>query len=703
MTAIRFLQVNEGPPYLISGSADAYICLWYPHIGSDNILDYRLKHSRKAHSASITCLSCTCQINAFFVSGSADSTIVTWEVIPDSVGYELVPVQIIRPSQALIPLCLALHLLSNNRVILAAGGTRPGILLFCSSRPNPFAFQAMLHGHEGWIRALDFAQNTSPSIADQSSGFRADDILLASASQDKYVRLWRIHPYFEKVDEAIDAETGPSHDVDFDMSNRLYRLSFSDAVYLAMFEALLVGHDDWIYTATWAFRDQKPYLLTASADNSLAIWSADEQSGIWVTDDRLGELSIQKGSTSATGSVGGLWNGLWGPDGRTIVGLGRIGSWQKWRLSQETNTWTQEIGVTGHTKPVRAVSWTENGAFLLSVSADRTARLHAEWIRSEASSWHEFSRPQIHGYDLNCVEAIGSNSFVSGADEKLLRVFEEPDDLAANLQRFCQVPTPKNRSIKSAGVPVLGLSNKAEGKLGESDNEQRSFGALSEFEPTGSCQRLPHEDHLAKSSLWPEKEKLYGHGFEIQSVAVSRDQTLIATSCKASSLEHAVIRLFSTCDWRQIENPLRAHSLTVTGLEFSTDSSLLLSIGRDRQWVVWSRNCTEGIGFSMSGCEVKAHPRMILSACWLANVAVGAGFVTGGREKTIKLWSKVGTAFVCRSSLEMCAAPVALESGPVDGGEHCLIACGLENGEVHLLKYTHKQEVITMFRAVPSR
>lgn len=471
-----------------------------------------------------------------------------------------------------------------------------------------------------------------------------------------------------------------------------------------MFEALLVGHDDWVYTAMWATRDRKAYLLTTSADSSLAIWSIDEQSGIWVTSDRLGELSTQKGSTSATGSVGGIWNGLWGPNGMTIVGLGRTGSWQKWRLSYDTNNWIQETGVTGHTKPVRAASWSENGAFLLSVSADRTTRLHAEFVRPGISSWHEFSRPQIHGYDLNCVKPIGSASFVSGADEKLLRVFEEPDDLALKLHTFGQVPLPEIRSIKSAGVPVLSLSNKAEDEPGDLDTEQGLSRASAKSEPINACQSLPHEDYLAKSSLWPEKEKLYGHGFEIQSVAVSRDQTLIATSCKASSLEHAAIRLFSTHDWRQIKNPLLAHSLTVTSLEFSADSSLLLSVGRDRQWVLWSRNwISGGAGFSMSACGAKAHPRMILSACWLKDTAAETSFVTGGREKTVKLWSKVDTTFVCRSSFQLSTAPVALASGRVEGGDHRLIACGLENGEIHLLKYMYKQKAITTFCVLPSK
>jgi elongator complex protein 2 len=43
-----------------------------------------------------------------------------------------------------------------------------------------------------------------------------------------------------------------------------------------------------------------------------------------------------------------------------------------------------------------------------------------------AHSWHELSRPQVHGYDLIDVAFLDALRFVSIADEKVARVFEAP-------------------------------------------------------------------------------------------------------------------------------------------------------------------------------------------------------------------------------------------------------------------------------------
>ena len=54
-------------------------------------------------------------------------------------------------------------------------------------------------------------------------------------------------------------------------------------------------------------------------------------------------------------------------------------------------------------------------------------------------SWHEISRPQVHGHAIQCMAAISSNQFISGADEKVLRVFEATRNFQENFEHLCHM------------------------------------------------------------------------------------------------------------------------------------------------------------------------------------------------------------------------------------------------------------------------
>ena len=343
-------------------------------------------------------------------------------------------------------------------------------------------------------------------------------------------------------------------------------------------------------------------------------------------------------------------------------------------------------------------------------SSDQTTRLFAEWKTEKRSTWHEFSRPQIHGYDLNCIDSLGDSSFISGADEKLLRVFEEPGVVAHLLERLCGLARPDQKDMPvAADVPVLGLSNKA------TDTEPAAVADGQEAEaleleglPRKAILELVHpplEDHLARHTLWPEKEKLYGHGYEISAVAGSHDGRLVATASRASSQVHAVIRLFETLEWREVKPALTAHSLTVTKLQFSEDDRHLLSVGRDRQWTVFERGEKQGNAYTPLRANPKSHTRMILDASW-APLNVGRVFATASRDKSVSLWPPCSRAVklmrkkakvwrfptenephqecVCMVTMTAPHPVTAIQIRPqrIPGSFH--LAMGLEDGSIQL-------------------
>lgn len=714
--AVKFLPARPDgqSSYIVSGGDDKCVMLWRLDHASGEVDGVQ---TVEAHAAAVNCIATLKEgwsggvdAGSLFVTGAADATIKIWAFD----GAEARALQTVQLSPRYLPLALAVSPLGSggSTYVIASAGTKDTIQIFTgtfSQERSDFRLQATLSGHEGWIRSLDL----TPEAPDSPDG----DLLLASASQDKYVRLWRVHQGKDLPAQAATASdpTAGAYLPGRSPSNKAYRFRAQDeADYSVTFEALLFNHDDWIYSARWNRSGQGNLrLLSASADNSLVIWECDPGSGIWVPDVRLGEISREKGATTATGSIGGFWTGLWSPDGSSILTLGRTGSWRRWDWDAGSAAWEQAVAVSGHTRAVTGLAWAPSGDYLLSTGSDQTTRLHARWAAGDGR-WYEMARPQIHGYDLNCVDALGESLFVSGADEKLMRVFRKPRAVAKMLRAVAGIGAAPGEGKEeeeaddalpeAANMPVLGLSNKATVEAGDDDaaaaaaqEEEKARAANPEadrgaIDPASIARRSaldgerpPLEESLSRHTLWPEVEKLYGHGYEISCLAASRDGSLVASACRASSLNHAVIRIFETARWTELRPPLAVHTSTVFRLRFSADDRFLLSVGKDRRWAVFRRkeggeeepSKEGGGGGSSSGMcyeefqtDDKGHKRMVLDAAWGPLVPDAPGrriFATASRDKTFIVWA------TARSDDE------AAEAGEGAGKFHKLQSVSLED------------------------
>ncbi|KAI9677605.1 MAG: hypothetical protein M1817_006559 [Caeruleum heppii] len=685
VTALRFLLSKTRRAYLISGSVDGSVRVW--SFADASTLNGRLSTLAvlSSHSKSVNAI-CVETTSHLFATASADRTVRIWQINPscqDDVAVTLLSTVSLEPS--FIPLSLTLSCLKGHAspLLLAVAGTKQFVQIYVANSPrNPhFSLRATLTGHEGWIQALAVTRETEDANS---------DILLASASQDKYIRLWRIHQGYELSSVNTPATDPSLGSFARTLSNKLHRFKADELDYTVTFEALLLGHEDWIYSAAWRPRQGKLQLLSASADNSLAFWEPDETSGVWICVTRLGEISGQKGSTTATGSTGGFWNALWSSDGQTVLSLGRTGGWRVWRYDAEQSRWQQGVATSGHLKEVTGLAWGSNGQYLLSTGSDQTTRLWADWTRGKKRSWHEFSRPQIHGYDLNCIDTLGPTQFISGADEKLLRVFDEPRTVANNLDKLCGIQSAEQEKMPdTANIPALGLSNKAIQGV-ETDEDADTMIATSASLFSVEDEYPPLEDQLARFTLWPEREKLYGHGYEISAVAASHDCSLVATACRASSIDHAVIRLYDTKEWREVKPSLKAHALTVTRIRFSPDDQFILSVGRDRQWALFKRKAGLSQTYDSVVLNPKAHSRMILDASWSSATShvLRKVFATAGRDKAVKVWTlNVSELNVNPIATITTDAPVtAIDFLPLLVGNSLIIAIGTETGAMQLGK-----------------
>ena len=671
VTAVKFGRESDVlHHWLLAGSAKGELCIWQTDVHHQDPGLWSLRQQLSAHTGSINSIA-PLDGSRLVVTAGADSTVKLWK-LPGSTEGEVRLVHAIVLAPRYIPLSVALssHIGHNSEetLLIIVGGTTNKLQIYTIStiagNAGDFThkFHANVTGHEGWVTSLALISAGSFDCDSKK------DIWLASGSQDRSIRLWKLRQQI--TTESASIKEGTSS-VDQSLSAKSYTIQTPSLCLKIAFEALLLGHEDWVYTIAWNCQPSSlPRLLSASADNSLIIWAPDPSSGIWINETRLGDISDQKGATSATGSTGGFWIGLWAPDGTAATSLGKTGSWKLWRHVTDRSYWIQQPGLTGHTKAVVDVSWTDKGDFLLSTSSDQTTRLHAEWRSSGDESWYEFARPQIHGYDLNCVRSLGGSLFVSGADEKLLRVFEQPKNVAHMLHKLCGIEPsgPIAGLPEAANMPVLGLSNKETDEsvaLTDSTEDKIDLTRETGTQRSEDYVAPPTEDYLARHTLWPELEKLYGHGHEISTLATNRSHGIIATACKASAAEHAVIRLYETKAWHEIRPPLTAHSLTVGKMQFDPESDRLLSAGRDRQWSLFERldkdGKDEGTGpgsYSLQLIRPRSHSRMVLDVAWSypwrkdtkqgerKDCMAWLIFATAGRDRTIKIWTVSRTTMV---------------------------------------------------------
>ena len=132
------------------------------------------------------------------------------------------------------------------------------------------------------------------------------------------------------------------------------------------------------------------------------------------------------------------------------------GSFYFWRYNQQDKTFRSAPVVHGHFGPVSDLDWDLSSlkSFLVTTSEDQTTRVFASWNKN--NSWHEINRAQVHGYDLNTVALLNTevngnfmSKLVSGADEKIIRIFSPPFNIVKFLHELSEVDINFSREHKN--------------------------------------------------------------------------------------------------------------------------------------------------------------------------------------------------------------------------------------------------------------
>lgn len=609
----------------------------------------------------------------FLLSSISDTELTLWEVSTEfSAVVKVASHSFLNRSgsPSMLLESVTMHRVDSQHVLIALSGSDRHFHLFHSSPSCNLEQLCKVPAHKDWIRALTFA----PSPVHEP--------ILATASADNTVRLFRIH-------KPVDGDPPQPLHLQFSLGNTKWEVKAL---------ALLDEHTAPVHTVSFlpppetsTPSDTPLHLLTSSLDGTVAVWQIDLPNPICAA--RFGLLGGH--SAHAPGFFGAIFSK---DDPTEIIAHSFTGALHRWSASPGTYTYSALPAVAGHFHTVTDIAWSPDGSFLLSASMDKTARIFAP---DQDGRFYECARPQVHGHALFAVAFCSRSGlrYVSGAEERMLRVFDAPS--AFHLPG-CKPATAVGKTATSASLPELGLSNTAifaqeqkhKGSNGDGTGDVSEDVATSNRSVVSNddmrvvsfgVQRaegdIPLEEDLKQKTLWPEAAKLYGHGHEIVSVATDPDGSTLASACHAQAAKDAEIILWDPATGVEAGR-LRAHELTVTQLRFSPSGKSLLSVSRDRSVFVYERQ-NEGNGkgkFDTVLHLVKAHTRGIFSCTWVTESLVA----TGGRDKFLRLFNVSKSEGGSKDSREIYKRKFESSVTALDclcHGEQNILSIGLESGD----------------------
>lgn len=632
---------------------------------------------------------------------------------------------------------LCLTVLNDNYLLLLTGGYDTKIyvhtvmrikkmnqmLQLQNSNIVPIECKVALIGHDNDIRGIS-------AISPQTHS-DVNNVIICSCSQDSYIRIWNVSKLKENeltvmADKVNINKTNSIYDEYKSKTSYVINVDNStkdtneNEYYNITLDSVLSGHEDAVSSVQWCkLADSSPstyVILSSSFDFTVAIWKYDNKHNIWNKEHTLGEM---------LGNSHAFFYATFLDSSNEILAYAYNGALYLWKMNNngeyKNNTITH-----GHFGSVNDIDWDPSGNILFSCSSDETTRAYGLWKSN--NTWHELNRPQIHGYEINSICCFKQNNqkdnmnyicrLISGADEKLIRIFTPPFNIVTFSQQLSNLTLQfkpdntneyyeKKYSNVEGSKQALGLMNKEVITNDNATTNDKDEGGFGSFDPdsvltnkTEQCyiskydySHPPNEDFLSNNTLWPEESKLYGHGSEVYAVALSHDNMFIASSQKAQNDKNASLYLWNSTTNKLIDK-IKGHALTIVQIEFSPSDNFILTSSRDRGWCVFKKAESKTTYEHMQYVK-NAHGRIIWSCSWEVNERY---FITGSRDKTISIWvNKDNVQFSKCATLSFDVAVTAVEFVKMVNKEksNChWVFVGFENGDICLCVFDSNANTI---------
>ena len=620
---------------------------------------------------------------------------------------------------------ICLTVLDDEYLLLLSGGYDSVINVHTVMRVNkinrevsqhsqdikPLTFKVALTGHANDIRDI---------AAISPLTHQSEALFFCSCSQDSYIRTWNVSKLtanelssmadkvnVNKTNSIFDEyKSKTSYVIDVDIDDA--KGNKSKEYYNITLDSVLSGHEEAVSSVQWEKINDTYAILSSSFDFTVVVWTFDKKHNIWNKEHTLGEM---------LGNRHAFFYASFLDSYKEVIAYAYNGAIYHWKFDEEEKQYKNKLVTHGHFGGVCDIDWDPSNTILFSCGADETTRAFGYWTKND--SWHEINRPQIHGYAINTIACAKQNGdkemickLISGADEKLLRVFTPPfniikfmKELSGKELQFKKDNTndfyEKTYSNVEGSKQALGLMNRQ--VVLDSNANDDNVTDYGNFDPdavlTNKTEQFyiskydyalpPNEDFLSNNTLWPEECKLYGHGCEIFSLAISHDGKFIASGQKAQQEKNASLFLWNAATNKLIDK-IPGHTLTIAQIEFSPNDEFILTGSRDRAWCVFKRSEDKST-YEKYQYVKNAHGRIIWSVSWCDD---NKRFITGSRDKNIAIWeydeSSKQFKQICKKDFGDAVTSVCV----IRGLKTFKFIVGLESGVMKICKFEKDVEVI---------
>jgi len=435
--------------------------------------------------------------------------------------------------------------------------------------------------------------------------FSPDCQMIASGSGDRTIRLWSLNGRLLKILEGhTDRVYGVSFSPDGQMiasgsGDRTVRLWNLDGTLLRTLE----GHTNWVSGVSFSPNGQM--IASASVDRTVKLWSLD---GTF--------LSTLEGHNDW------VWGVSFSPDGQMIASSSADKTLRLWSLDG-----TLLRILKGHSDRIWGVNFSPDGQMIASASADRTVRLWSldgTLLRTLKGHTNE-----VWGVSFS----PDSQRIASGSADKTLRLWSLDETLL--------------RTIEGHTDRVYGVSFSPDGQIIASasfDKTVRLWSLDGKFLRTLEG----HKDPVYGVSFSPDGQRIASASADRTVRLWSLDGTLLRTleedtdwvygvsfspdgQVIASANADRTVRLWSL-DGRLLRT-LEGHTDRVYGVSFSPNGQIIASASADRTVRLWSLNgrllkILEGHTDRVYGVSFSPNGQIIASA---------------SNDRIVRLWSFDGT------------------------------------------------------------